>query len=239
MDTTATPREIDEQLAAIDRRATQAEALAAAAVEGLHRALGERATYYQGRNRPQWPTTTEQALAQVRELADARIPGIAGGHTYASRLATYERHLADYARAEAEATPLNAEFVRRGGWSRFFVVQANGGHVHSSMECQTCNRSGSRTLFGWNPQLSGLSEAEAVAELGPRLCTVCFPSAPVEWTVGTPRTDRCPGSGQPAVADSVQRYGRNRYGRCPVCPAEADSQIVLSGNRIRAHKPAK
>lgn len=70
------------------------------------------------------------------------------------------------------------------GWSRFFIVRTNNGHIHRSMSCSTCNRNGKATEFGWLPELSGLSEAEAVEAEGSILCTVCFPSAPVEWTNG-------------------------------------------------------
>ena len=38
--------------------------------------------------------------------------------------------------------------------------------------------------YGWLPKLSGMTEAEAVEEHGPALCSVCFPSAPVEWQGG-------------------------------------------------------
>lgn len=67
------------------------------------------------------------------------------------------------------------------GWSRFFLVTSSPGHVHSSMHCSTCRVT---TKFGWLPELSGKDEATAVRELGPTLCSVCFPSAPVEWTAG-------------------------------------------------------
>lgn len=65
------------------------------------------------------------------------------------------------------------------GWSRFYLVKASNGHIHSSMDCSTCFPT---TQFGWLVDVSGLSEAEAVAAHGERLCTVCFPSAPSAWT---------------------------------------------------------
>jgi hypothetical protein len=49
------------------------------------------------------------------------------------------------------------------------------------MHCHTCRPS---TTYGWLPELSGKDEAEAVAQLGPNLCSVCFPSAPVEHVGG-------------------------------------------------------
>lgn len=67
------------------------------------------------------------------------------------------------------------------GWSRFFLVTSSAGHVHSSTHCSTCRPT---TRFGWLPELSGKDEATAVAELGPTLCSVCYPSAPVDWTTG-------------------------------------------------------
>jgi hypothetical protein len=70
---------------------------------------------------------------------------------------------------------------RYTGWSRFFLVTSSAGHVHSSMHCSTCRLT---TTYGWLPELSGQSETEAVAKLGPNLCSVCFPSAPVDHVGG-------------------------------------------------------
>jgi hypothetical protein len=79
---------------------------------------------------------------------------------------------------DAEATPLNAAFDAQR-WSRFFLVTNADGHIHSSLSCSTCHLT---TEFAWLPTLSDQSEAEAVAEHGGILCTVCYPSAPTEWT---------------------------------------------------------
>ena len=67
------------------------------------------------------------------------------------------------------------------GWSRFYLVTNVGGHIHSSTGCSTCRPT---TEFQFCPQLSGLDQDAAVAELGPVLCSVCFPDAPVEQTNG-------------------------------------------------------
>ena len=75
---------------------------------------------------------------------------------------------------ELESARLSAEFDRRGGWSRFYLVI--GGHVHASMECSTCFDT---TQFAWLPEQSGKTEAEIVDAAGDAACTVCFPSAPV------------------------------------------------------------
>mgnify|MGYP006893381968 FL=1 len=68
------------------------------------------------------------------------------------------------------------------GWSRFYLVQNVGGHIHRDTSCETCYPS---TQYAWLVELSGLTEAEAVAEYGAILCSRCYPSAPVEWTMGT------------------------------------------------------
>jgi hypothetical protein len=61
------------------------------------------------------------------------------------------------------------------------LVTSSNGHVHSSMYCSTCRPT---TTYGWLPELSGKTEADAVDELGPNLCSVCFPTAPTDWVGG-------------------------------------------------------
>jgi hypothetical protein len=68
------------------------------------------------------------------------------------------------------------------GWARFYAVP--GGHLHSSTRCSTCNNGNAPTVFVWVPALAGLTEIEAVAMFGDVLCTICFPSAPVETCGG-------------------------------------------------------
>ena len=73
--------------------------------------------------------------------------------------------------------PIDAEYERRGRWSRFFLVSSSaGGHVHSSTNCSSCNY---RTSFYWLTDESGKSEEEIVERAGDGACTVCYPSAPV------------------------------------------------------------
>ncbi len=77
----------------------------------------------------------------------------------------------------ARTKPFDEEFVRRGGWTRAFLVTNAGGHVHSSMSCTTCFPS---TEYAWLPEYSGHDEAEIVGDAGESACTVCYPSAPVD-----------------------------------------------------------
>lgn len=73
------------------------------------------------------------------------------------------------------------------GWARFFLVVASNGHIHRATWCHTTYPT---TQWAWLPHLSGLTEAEAVADQGEILCSVCYPSAPVAWTSGTSKADQ-------------------------------------------------
>ena len=97
------------------------------------------------------------------------------------------------------------------GWTRFFLVK----HIHSSQSCTTLRPT---TRVVWLPSVSGLTEVEAVAEHGAILCTICYPTASVEWTGGH-RAGVCAGAGQRITSDMEGRRGYH-YGNtvaCPVC----------------------
>lgn len=96
-----------------------------------------------------------------------------------------ERYEEDIAKFEAEAEaarkaqePGEAEYARRGGWTRGFLVQGPNGHLHKSMNCSTCNNGDQPTTFVWLTEYSGMDEAELVEKAGERACTTCHPSAP-------------------------------------------------------------
>jgi hypothetical protein len=91
-------------------------------------------------------------------------------------LAEYEQTTAIIEATEEAIEIAESEYT---GWSRFFLVTSSQGHIHSSLRCSSCRQS---TTYGWLPELSGKTEAETVKIHGPALCTVCFPSAPVEDT---------------------------------------------------------
>jgi hypothetical protein len=70
-----------------------------------------------------------------------------------------------------EANALNA--ARYTGWTRFYLVK----HVHRTDSCSSFRPT---TRVGWLPDVSGLTEAEAVEIYGANLCSICFESAPVQ-----------------------------------------------------------
>lgn len=186
---TLSPVQTDTKLAELYNALTTAEQRLAMHAESAKREAG--ATFYYRRRNRVTDMTLEEAEAKItaalREQApDAddfgytRLTGI--GNTSSGQVRHTLAGLAEQretiARLEADMAELEATYT---GWSRFFLVTSSAGHVHSSMHCSTCRPT---TAYGWLPNLSGKTEAEAVAELGPNLCSVCFPSAPVEHVGG-------------------------------------------------------
>lgn len=83
-----------------------------------------------------------------------------------------------YIAAEAfqQVRPLNAEFTRRGTWRRYYLVE--DGHLHYDVSGSRCSRIHSTTHY-WMTEFSGQAPAEVIALAGERVCTTCFPEAPV------------------------------------------------------------
>jgi hypothetical protein len=206
--TTASPVEIDTALAEIYSR--------------LY------AEYDNGARILKWIKDMKDGLAKKRE----------GNRSYSSytdeALADlHTRYEASQEKAQVifqETLPYENEYARRP-WTRFFLVSNSGGHIHSSMHCSTCYPT---TRYGWLPNLSGLTEAEAVAAHGAILCTVCYPSAPVEYT---DRRDpsACSGSGQYFDRDQPHRTGYYS-GNWATCPGCGTRQTVSKIGKIRKHK---
>jgi hypothetical protein len=189
------PREVDEELAEVHQEIYKKQDRLAQNTSHLLHLAGAK-FYYRGRRR-----VTDMKVAEAHEIVErevARMDAHREAHKGESGLwldfkgpiAPYDHNSArgvlekraelkaDLARLDAKSDALNAKYT---GWSRFFLVTSSAGHVHSSMNCSTTYPT---TRFGWLPNLSGKGEEEAVKELGPTLCTVCFPSAPTEWTEG-------------------------------------------------------
>lgn len=146
--TTQTPAQIDGQLAALDFDRFVAQTRA----NNYARVARDEAA---GRNWTRKPRLQESQAAHENAMKyQAKADEIA-----------------------AQMAPLNAEFDRRGGWTRAFLVQASNGHVHSSMNCSSCFPT---TEYAWMTDYSAHSEDEIVTDAGERACTICYPSAPAE-----------------------------------------------------------
>jgi hypothetical protein len=139
-----------------------------------------------------------------------------------ARLPQMREHLAKLEADEKAAADKLAEHEKAyEGWARFWCVP--NGHIHSSTHCSTCNKMGKATEFYLAHEVSGMDEEAAVKAQGPVLCTVCFPSAPLDWTNGL---------------DEAAKAKNNRpYARYQPCSKCGTMQSVTSRGSIRAHKP--
>lgn len=142
-------------------------------------------------SRPDLPTVPDLTHATPPEIDTvlAELHGLRQGpasaaQTYRRRLRTNPGYADRLAEVEAEVERIDvairalaAEFSRRGGWTRAFLVSGNNGHVHRTMRCSTCRDT---TEFHWLPAESGKDEELIVEKAGEKACSVCYPSAPVE-----------------------------------------------------------
>jgi hypothetical protein len=190
--------------------------------------------------RPEYVTRTRrevrQSIPELLEMADAKLADESTAPWTTDSIRNAVEKL-EAAQAKIDSTreaihPLQAIYNDHR-WSRFFLVTSSaGGHIHSSTACSTTRIF---TTFGWLPELSGLTEADAVAEHGTILCSVCYPSAPVEWTRGNEKPvdpNRCPGSGTHDHDSSGLRY----YSPRAVCSHCKTTQSVTSTGKLRQHK---
>lgn len=178
--TTATPVQIDTELYRLDGEAAKADRSLSIALVQIHRAVGDDTGY----RKPNYDLTHNEAIAKAEATA-----GTEGDFLRAAEkaLESLKKATAEVSAVADQTRPLNAEFVNRGGWTRAFLalVNGNGGHVHSSQDCSTCNNGKSRTQFARQPQYSGADEATIIADAGYRACTVCYKDAPVDATAKT------------------------------------------------------
>lgn len=155
--TVLTPAEVDTPLAELYERIYDA-----------------RADLYLNRQRH------EQYMAGVEkcEAGDFRYSGYSRDDKYLTRLDDEADKLRDLINdLTGRTVPYENEYVRRGGWTRAWLVDNTNGHVHNTMQCSTCYPT---TRFGWLPQVSGMTEDGIVELAGEKACTVCYPSAPAE-----------------------------------------------------------
>jgi len=150
--TTATPAEIDTEIARIQAALSRAYQTAEDATATIERIDSVQDSY---ERRFEWNSPTKRLAALAAKVAaKEQIEALL-----------------------AESAPLTAEYVRRGGWSRFYFVTNTGGHVHRSMDCTTCFPT---TQYAWLTQYSGSTDDQIVADAKSQACTVCFEDAPVE-----------------------------------------------------------
>lgn len=208
------------------------------AYDTIRHQAGQRRTY--GTRNPDWSGSLSDALDKVREVAasDAVSYIVNDARKALQRL---EELGDENITLNAAEDALQAVYASHGGWSRFFLVKNNNGHIHSTMNCSTCRFD---TEFGWLPALSGLTEAEAVAAHGSILCTICYPSAPVEWTNGENKAvteAKAERAAAKAARDAAKRAKAIREDGEPiyVVTSRYDAERGRRGDRIETIAAAK
>jgi hypothetical protein len=148
------------------------------------------------------PAEIDAKIAELNEELGRLQHTITQNHKLikrASSAANYRQDLIDKANAAirdagliaetvvAERSLFDTEFIRRGGWTRYFLVDANYGygHVHYDTSSQRCSRTHT-TRHYWLTSESGKTAEEVIEQAGSAICTLCFPNAPVD-VVSRPR----------------------------------------------------
>lgn len=241
---TMTPPEIDTKIAALETRLWTARAARVSAIDMMHAHLGDRKQHLT-RSVTRWVKyTDEQAIDDARQIAANEIPVQPWERDYLTRdVARFNDAETTITAVTAELEPYEAEYRRRP-WSRFFQLRSTAGaRIHATGYCQGLHRSDPGDL-GWHPELSGKTEADAVAELGPVMCSKCFKSAPLDWRQDPKNLkvdpDRCPGTdGKPVegtVDGKVTINGYSQWGDCPAC-GKRGVQVKQNGKLAKHKKP--
>lgn len=186
MTQTIDPVQFDTNLFALYQEHAKLERQLASLYDfAIHPMAGDRQHsngYGRGRS---WDLSDEDALHAIimlRHHGDQRVPSV---FKVPSEVLAQADHL-DNAITDLRDQISALEYVyQQNPWTRWFPCLNADGHVHSTFSgCPTVNRGQSDTQMGWATELSGTPVEVAVqmppVGLGPRLCSVCFPDAPVE-----------------------------------------------------------
>lgn len=227
---TATPVEIDTQLADLYGREDALEGRLASTLSDLHYAIGERPVKaVRSTGRKTWPTTNEQAVDKAREMLAAGGMMAWDLDSMTRRLAKYDAVRTELAEIAAAMVPLHAEYRNRP-WTRFHPVP--DGHIHSSRACHTLRIT---TDVRWLPEMSGQDEATALAALGEAghiLCTVCYPNAPVIPTAPRPTREQ-------AAANRAAAAERARVADPKLIATPDGSPLRVDGSPLRTVRSAE
>ncbi len=136
------------------------------------RTIAEVAADMQARRDEAVPFWTEKHPEDPQRMIDYVV----------GKLDEVENSYREAAQAVVDAEAAIVEHERAyAGWQRFWLVTSSNGLVHRSTGCSTCNKGRSATTFALVAAMSGRPIDHLVEAVGPFLCSVCFPSAPVEW----------------------------------------------------------
>ena len=175
-----TPAQIDNLWADLDMACAQLDRRLAALTDHAHYTAGDRRVRSYGHT--SWGMTYGEVWAKIEAMVaagDTTKPFHVAAPRSAAELLDAQTDLETLRRANRrEVEPLREEYARRNGWLRYFVVTSSTGHVHSNVYC---SHRGS-TTYGWMPDYSGAEVDTMIAELGPVMCSKCYPDAPLAFT---------------------------------------------------------
>lgn len=200
------------------------------------------------------PSQIDSALAEINSRANAvvgaierkklrlspqeiRSTGAFRAAELRAEIVVLENRLDDI---REEGLPLDAEFMRRDGWTRFFIVQ----HLHTSLRCSSFRM---KTQVSWLSEYSGTSELEMIEAAGDMVCTKCVPNAPTtpkrptlpalaaEWDKAHGQKGTCPGAGRQLNRILPHRTGY-AYGNNATCEECGERIGITSLGKIRKHK---
>lgn len=123
--------------------------------------------------------TPAEIDSEISRLQGAQAPLMAqimGGTKRRPRSTDVADPIAAYEKLAAQLAPLHQEYQRRGGWTRWYLI--TDGHFHRDASWSRCSRTPSSDNY-WLTEYSGRTEAEMIELAADRVCTVCFPNAPV------------------------------------------------------------
>lgn len=182
-ETAINPVEFDDQLQKLHEQAWATQAKLGSIRDLQHVAVGDRKSYVGKAHL--WRRTAGEVLESLQIMArhDEPLPaGISRGgeRTPASLLADENALMIELAQILTAIGEMDAIYDRpENRWNRYFRCMNTDGHIHSSLRgCSTVRWD---TAMSWNTHLSGQPVEAAVKDIGPTLCSVCFPLAPVEW----------------------------------------------------------
>lgn len=158
--------------------------------------------------------------------------------TYSGRVSAHvESYGAAVLAADASRSALSSHEAAYTGWSRYWLVTSSNGLIHRSMNCPTCNKGRQSTMFALLPSLSGAEFTAAVEALGPSLCSVCFPEAPVEVVDGAKLPSRITNllfsqSGQSGFFAELAKYNAAAGQRAEAAAKRAETKRLAEARRI-------
>lgn len=177
--------------------------------------------------------------ARVNELHAKAAKYRKHGGNYAKQADEYVEQ-ADALKPEIEAAklplkPYEAEWEKRGGWTRAYLVP--DGHIHKTTACHSLYPT---TLISWLPEQSGWDEEKIVEAAGMMACTFCYPSAPVDALRAAAAAEKakgeCPGSrGYDHTGWRQTSYTGTGRARCNRCGQTIGTSTT---GKLRAHKAA-